>query len=124
MTNSVSPKLTAFGDFDSLIVGVIDSLDISNNNSSHSGRVLITKECGTSILGMNFLTPLGYVSLSSNPISFSDREIEASFRLKKGVSMDGLCYTARSLPFAMEGLVENELQRLQKIDVIYLLIIQ
>lgn len=119
MTNSVLPKVTAFGGFDIPIVGVIDSLDISTPDCSHSGRVLVTAEGATSVLGMDFLIPLGYVSFSSNPISFSDTNIEASFRLKENVSMDGLCYAARSLPFAMKGMVENELQRLLKLGIIY-----
>lgn len=52
-------------------------------------------------------------------IYFSDTEVEASFRLKENVSTDGLCYATRSLPFPMKRLVENKLQRLQKLDVIY-----
>ena len=119
ISNSFSPQVKAFGGFDIPILGTIDSLTISNASCSHSGRVLIAAEGSTSILGMDFLRPLGYISLSSNPISFSDTEIEASFRLKDDVSMDGLCYAARSLPFAMKGLVEQELQRLLNLGIIY-----
>ena len=38
---------------------------------SHSGHVLVTAEDATAILGMDFLTPLGYVSLESNTICLS-----------------------------------------------------
>ena len=118
-SDSVLPKVTAFGGHDVPVIGVIDSLKIANSNCFHSGRVLITSEGTTSILGMDFMTALGYVSFQSNPLSFSDAKIEASFRIKENASMDGLCFAPRSLPFAMKGMVETELQRLLKQGIIY-----
>ena len=118
-TESTSPKVTAFGGHDVPVVGVIDSIAISNSTCSHSGRVLITSQGTSAILGMDFMTHLGYVSFSASPVTFSDAKIEASFRIKENVSLDGLCYAPRSLPFAMKGMVESELQRLLKLGIIY-----
>ena len=70
------------------IVSVIDSLDISNNDSSNSGCVLITAEGGTSILGMNFLIPHGFASISSNPIS-------CQIRRSRQVFIEGECLDGR-----------------------------
>ena len=116
---SALPKVTAFGGHDVPVVGLVESLSIFNSSYSHSGRVLITKQGTSAILGLDFMAPLGYISFLSNPVSFSDAKIEASFRIKENISMDGLSYAPRSLPFSMKGLVENELQRLLKLDIIY-----
>ena len=82
--------------------------------------MLITRDLFSPILGMNFLRDLGVVTnLQCSPITCFDNHFSAGFRLKTNVSSDGVCFPARSLPFSMKILVENELQRLLQNNVIY-----
>ena len=117
-TNNI-PRITAYGGSKISVVGLVNDVSFSHAGKSHVGRIVITEECTTPILGMDYLVPLGLLQFQSNPIAYDDHSFIASFRLKKDISFDGMCHAPRSLPFSMKAIVETEILRLLKEDIIY-----
>lgn len=121
ITRDGLPTIKAFGGSAVPILGAIEKGVVSMGENTHQGRILISKNDSKPILGIDFLVPMGFLPISVNPIIQDDKsaKLMASFRLKHDVHFDGMSYAARSLPFSMKQLVEDELNRLIKEDIIY-----
>ena len=100
-------------------MGIVTDVSISHAGKSHIGRIVVTEESTTPILGMDYLVPLGLLQFQSNLIAHDDHSFVASFRLKKDFRFDGMCYASRSLPFSMKAIVETEIRRSLREDIIY-----
>ena len=110
--------LRAYGGSQVDIIGRISNAKIFLGNISHQGDILVTTDGLKPILGMDFLPDLRVVKVCT-PLTCDASGFVASFRLRHKHSLDGMCYPARSLPFSMKALVEDELKRLRSRGVIY-----
>ena len=119
MSTENIPRIVAYGDSEISVVGIVTDVSISHTGKSHIGRIVVTEGSTTPILGMDYLVPLGLLQFQSNPIAYDDHSFVASFRLKKYFRFDGMCYAPRSLPFSMKAIVETEIRRLLREDIIY-----
>ena len=124
---SSSVSVRAYGGQTIPILGCIEDAVIKIGGKQCSGTILVSDNAKRAILGMDYLRSLGVIDcLSTNintsvcsPIQCNESRFSASFRLKKDVCMDGMCYAARSLPFSMKTLVEVEIRRLLAADIIF-----
>ena len=117
MSTENIPRIVVYGG--SEIVGIVTDVSFSHAGKSHIDRIVVTEESTTPILGMDYLVPLGLLQFQSNPMAYDDHSFVASFRLKKDFRFYGMCYAPRSLPFSMKAIVETEIRRLLREDIIY-----
>ena len=113
--------VTAYGGQRIPIIGVIRNATIIYKDKSISGAILVTNNSLRPILGLNFLSKISKIpeKLFSSPVTCTDFRFEASFRLKSNAVFDGMVYSARSLPFSMKVLVEDEVKRLLDTGIIF-----
>ena len=120
LSTDAPPVIKAYGGSVIEVLGVINNVTISFESKSHTGKMLVTDVGSTPILGTDFLLPLGFVEFHTNPIScVNNCDFIASFRIKENASFDGMRFAARSLPFSMKSMVEDEIRRLLREDIIY-----
>ena len=115
---SSTQALRAYGGGRVNILGKIHSATITLHSCSHCGDLLVTTDGSKPILGMDFLPNLQLVKECA-PLSHDETGFTASFRLRRDVTTDGMRYPARSLPFSMKALVEQEIKRLLAAGIIY-----
>ena len=113
--------VTAFGGQKIPIIGVIRDVELTFKSKVLSGTVLVTRNGLRPILGLDFLSKLSSTpeNFFCAPVTCNDSKFEASFRLKKDAVLDGMVCSARSLPFSMKVLVENEIKRLLGESIIF-----
>lgn len=121
MSEPLGCHLRAFGGFKPDIKGKLIDANIGIGMVSAVGTVLVSGNDEQPLLGMNFIHSLNLLTgITCSPVVLlKDSDFVASFRLKRNASIDGMKYAARSLPFSMKALVEDELRRLLDADVIY-----
>ena len=103
------------------IIGALRNVELTFKNKILSGEILITKDGLRPILGLDFLSKLSSTpgNFFCAPVTRNDSQFEASFRLKNDAVLDGMVCSARSLPFSMKVLVENEIKRLVSEGIIF-----
>ena len=89
----------------------INNARVVAGNASHIGRILVAADDSKPILGVDFIKSLSIIDFRES--------FQASFCLKRGASLDGMCSAARSLHFSMQSLVEAEIKRLLSAGIIY-----
>ena len=83
MSTENIPHIVAYGGSEISVVGIVTDVSFSHAGISHIGRIVVTKESMTPILGMDYLVPLKLLQFQSNSIAYDDHSFVASFRLKK-----------------------------------------
>lgn len=112
--------LRAFGGSKPLIFGKMEDVQIKLGGESAVGTVLISEDHEQALLGMNFIHGLNLLNGRCCPVTLTeDANFVASFRLKENISLDGMKFAARSLPFSMKSMVETELRRMLDSGIIY-----
>ena len=114
-------RVTAYGGQKIPITGVLRGAKLIYKSKPIFGKILITNDGLRPILGLNFLTKISKTpeNFLCAPVTCNDSNFEASFRLKKDAIFDGMVCAARSLPFSMKVLVENEIKRLLDAGIIF-----
>ncbi|PAA64507.1 hypothetical protein BOX15_Mlig000968g3 [Macrostomum lignano] len=126
----VSQKLRSYGGFQATVTSVIYGAKLQVIGGKSASENIYVGHDTTAILGMNFIPSLDLVRMDqavrvSNEhkclpvVRDQNSNFIASFRLRSGVSMEGMRFPARSLPFSMKSMVETELRRLLASGIIY-----
>ena len=67
MSTENIPRIVAYGGSEISVVGIVTDVSISHAGKSHIGRIVVTEESTTPILGMDYHCPLELFQFQSNP---------------------------------------------------------